>query len=92
MSNESNDFTYHKVSEKEREQIKKDSKRLLDEFSSKLERIKTKEGHFSSSVSESGLRDEAKGWETDADFRDVTFCNAPITDDDSIVAEKGGWK
>ena len=83
---------YHKVSEKEREQIKKDSKKLLDEFSSKLERIKTKEGHFFSSVSEDGLRDEGKGWESDGDFRDVMFCNAPNSDEDSIVAEKGGWK
>lgn len=87
-----NEFAYHKVSENERDQIKKDSKKLLDEFSSKLDRIKTKEGHFFSSVSESGLRDEGKGWETDADFRDVTFCNAPASDEDSIVAEKGGWR
>jgi len=83
------DFTYHKVSEKEREQIKKDSKKLLDTFAKKLETIKAKESHFSNS---SGTRQEGEGWNTDQDFHDLTLLNAPFVEDDFLVAEKGGWK
>ncbi len=84
-----NNFTYHKVTEKEREQIRKESKSLLEKFRSKLEKIKAKEGHFKN---KEGYRDEGKGWKTDPTFRDLTFLNAPFVEDDHIVAEKGSWK
>lgn len=87
-----NDFTYHKVSEKEKQEILRKAKKLLDEFSKKLERIKTPEGHFSSSTELTGLRQEGEGWETDPEFRSIMFSNAPFVEDDSIIAEKGGWK
>ena len=85
-------FSYHKVSEKEKEEIQKNAKKLLDNFARKLEKIKTKEGHFKSSVSETGLREEGTGWNTDEDFRSITLSNAPFVEDDFLVAEKGGWK
>ena len=83
------DFTYHKVSEKEKEDIKKQSKKLLNAFANKLEKIKTKESHFSNN---SGLREEGTGWDTDPDFKSITLSNAPFIENDFIVAEKGGWK
>ena len=92
MVKEVNEFTWHQVSEEEKEQIKKDSKNLLDEFSKKLEKIRTKEGHFHSPINETGLREEGEGWQTDEDFRELVFDNAPFSEDDSIIAEKGGWK
>jgi len=83
------EFTYHKVSEKEKEEIKKNAKKLLDTFASKLGKIKAKESHFENN---SGLRQEGTGWDTDKEFRDLMFLNAPFVEDEFIVAEKGGWK
>ncbi len=82
-------FTWHKVSDKEKQEIKEQSKHLLEEFGSKLEKIKTKEKHFESN---SGTRQEGDGWETDQEFRDTMLSNAPLVDDDFIIAEKGAWK
>ena len=84
-----NNSLWHKVSEKEKEKIKKDSKKLLNEFASKLSKIKASERHFENA---SGTRIEGDGWSTDSEFRDLTFLNAPFVEDDLIVAEKGGWK
>ena len=81
-------FLFHKVSEKEKEQIKKQAKKLLNDFSGKLEKIKAKEEHFENS---DGLREEGDGWETDKDFRDLMLLNAPFVEDDFVVAEKRGW-
>ena len=83
-------LTWHKVTEKEKEQIRKDSKKLLTKFASKLLKIKnTKE---EKSEHGSGVREEGDGWKTDPDFRSITLSNAPFIEDDSIVAEKGAWK
>ncbi len=83
------DFTWHEVSEKEKEEIRRDSKKLLNEFASKLSKIKASDDHFGNTA---GTRDEGDGWNTDPEFRDLTFLNAPFVEADSIVAEKGGWK
>ena len=84
-----NNFLFHKVSEKEKKEIKKQAKSLLNEFSKKLEKIKTKESHFKN---QEGMRDEGNGWKTDQTFRDLMLLNSPFVEDDFIVAEKGGWK
>ena len=84
-----NNFLFHKVSEKEKKEIKKQAKKLLDEFSKKLDKIKTKESHFSN---KNKLRDEGDGWKTDEEFRSTMLSNAPFTENDFIVAEKGEWK
>ncbi|MFA5060736.1 MAG: hypothetical protein WC494_00260 [Candidatus Pacearchaeota archaeon] len=83
------DFKWHKVSEEEKEEIRQKSKNLLNEFASKIEKIKTKESHFEN---KEGFREEGSGWNTDPNFRDLMFLNAPFVEDDFIVAEKGGWK
>ena len=82
-------FTYHKVSESEKEEIRTESKALLEKFRKKLDKIKSKEGHFENN---SGTREEGSGWKTNPDFKDLTMLNAPFVEDDFIVAEKGGWK
>ena len=89
MKKAKNNFTYHKISEKEKEEIKKQARHFLEKFGAKLEKIKTPEGHFKQGE---GLRDEGDGWKTDDEFRTLMLANAPFTDDDFIVAEKGGWK
>ena len=88
MDNKSNSL-WHKVTEKEKQQIQRESKKLLNEFASKLSKIKAPEKHFENAA---GIRDEGSGWETDQEFRDITLANAPFIEDNSIVAEKGSWK
>ncbi|MBU2576092.1 MAG: hypothetical protein KKF50_00035 [Nanoarchaeota archaeon] len=84
-----NNSLWHEVTEKEKEQIRKDSKKLLNEFASKLDKIKAPEGHFENGI---GARDEGDGWTTDEEFKNIMFSNAPFVEDNSIVAEKGAWK
>lgn len=84
-----NNSLWHEVSNKEKEKIRKESKSLLNEFASKLSKIKVTETHFEN---ETGTREEGNGWNTDPDFKDLTLLNAPFVEDDFIVAEKGGWK
>lgn len=82
-------YKWHPVSEQEKEEIKTNAKKLLDEFSSKLTKISIKEEK--KEVGEN-LRPEGKGWETNQDFKEFMFDNAPEVDDNLIIAEKGGWK
>ena len=88
MNKKSNSL-WHEVTEKEKEQIQKDSKKLLTTFASKLSKIKTPEKHFEN---EKGTRDEGDGWNTDPEFRNITLSNAPFVEDEFIIAEKGTWK
>jgi len=63
-------FEWHKVSEEEKEEIKKESKNLLNKFASKIEKIKTKESHFENN---SGFREEGTSWDVDSDFSKGRF-------------------
>ncbi len=83
------DFLWHKVSEKEKEEIKKQAKQIMDSFSSKLSKIdkKMKEPFIER---EEGEREE--GERKDSDFsREIMFENAPNTSKDFIIAEKKKW-
>ena len=82
-------YTWHAVTEQEKEEIKKDAKKLLDEFSSKLDKIKTSEAELDS---KENLRIEGTGWKTDEDFQELMLNNAPMSEEGFIIAEKGGWK
>lgn len=84
-----NNALWHKVSEQEKEEIRKNSKKIMDEFATKLEKIKVEESHLEKG---NGLREEGDGWKTDEEFRSTSFCNAPDTSDNFFVAEKGEWK
>lgn len=81
-------YTWHPVTEQEKEEIRKDAKKLLDDFSIKLNKIKTIELKNDSGE----LRDEGKGWETNEEFRELIMENAPFVDKGLIVAEVGKWK
>lgn len=84
-----NNSLWHEVTEEEKEEIRKNSKKLLNEFASKLVHIKAPEGHFKNGA---GIREEGTGWKTDEEFRSTTFANAPFVEDNFLVAEKGAWK
>jgi Asp-tRNA(Asn)/Glu-tRNA(Gln) amidotransferase C subunit len=83
------DFIWHKVSEQEKEDIRNNAKRILDQFANKLDKISVEGEHFSSG---SGLREEGEPWKTPESFRETMLENAPDSDSGFIVAEKGGWK
>lgn len=83
------DFIWHKVSEKEREDIRKKAKQIMEDFGRKLEKVRAPEGHFSVG---DGMRDQGEPWKTPQGFQDTMFSNAPDVKDDFIVAEKGAWK
>lgn len=87
-----NNSLWHEVTEDEKQQIQKDAKSLLNEFSKKLSSIKGIEEHFASSISKNGSREQGDPWKTDPDFRDIFFLNAPFVENEFITAEKGSWK
>jgi Asp-tRNA(Asn)/Glu-tRNA(Gln) amidotransferase C subunit len=84
------DFLFHKVSEKEKEEIKKQAKSIMDKFSEKLSKIDKKipEPLIERKEFE---REEHGGKESDSDFREKVFENAPEKNKDFIIAEKKKW-
>ena len=85
------DFLFHDVSEKEKEEIKKEAKSIMDSFSKKLEKVKDK---ISEPIIEREKfeREEQVGKECDEDFRKRMLENHPTKNRDFIVAEKKSWK
>ncbi len=85
------DFLFHKVSEKEKESIKKQAKEIMDKFSEKLGRIEKKTGD-SFVERENFEREEGAGESCDGDFRKRMFENAPNKNEDFILGEKKSWQ
>ena len=81
-------YTWHPVSEQEKEEIRKNAKKLLEEFSIKLEKIKTVEVKKEAKDS----REEGNGLGINSEFQEYMMDNAPMVEDGLIIAEKGGWK
>lgn len=84
------DFLYHEVSEKEKEKIKKQAKEIMEKFSKKLAKVDKKipEPLIERKEFE---REEKQGKESDSDFRERMFENAPNKNKDFIIAEKKKW-
>ena len=84
------DFLFHKVSEEEKGEIKKQAKDIMDKFSKKLAKVDKK-------ISEPLIerdefeREEKEDLEIDSDFRERLFENAPNKNKDFIIAEKKKW-
>ena len=85
------DFLFHKVSEKEREEIREEAKNIMNSFSKKLERVADKIKKEPLIEREKCEREENSGDVCEID-RKIMFENAPDKNDDFIIAEKGGWK
>jgi len=82
------DFLWHEVSEKEKVEIKKQAKDIMDSFSKKLAKVgKVKESFIERPVDE---REEGKEKIPEID-RDIMFENAPNKNKDFIIAEKKKW-
>jgi Asp-tRNA(Asn)/Glu-tRNA(Gln) amidotransferase C subunit len=82
------DFLFHKISEKEKKEIKKQVDSILQSFSKKLSGIKKDIGE--SNVEREEFEREEDGESSELD-RDIMFDNAPEKNDDFIIAEKKGW-
>jgi len=84
------DFLFHKVSEKEKERIKKEAKQIMDSFSRKLGRIDSKKLKEKMIERDECERKEGDGSCSEID-RKIMFENAPNKNDDFIIAEKKKW-
>ena len=84
-------FLFHEIGEKEREEIRKQAKKIMDDFSEKLEGVKLDYLDFGV-VRDFSERDENLG-ENDENFdKGIMFENASDKNKDFIIAEKGGWE
>ncbi|MDD5700178.1 MAG: hypothetical protein PHH00_03230 [Candidatus Nanoarchaeia archaeon] len=85
------DFLFHEVSEKEKEEIRKQAKSIIDDFSKKL-------SHIDKAMKKPIIerkeyeRKEGEGKDCDNDFRKIMFENAPDKNDDFIFGEKKKWE
>jgi len=86
----SKDFLFHKVSEEEKEEIKKQAKEIMDKFSNKLSKVdeKLSEPFIEREEFE---REEEERKESNSGFRERMFENAPRKNKDFIIAEKKKW-
>lgn len=83
------DFLWHKVSEKEKESIKKQAKLIMDNFSKKLSKVgELKESFIERNECERDESDNNKECEID---RKTMFENAPKKNKDFIIAERKSW-
>ncbi|MGD9276001.1 MAG: hypothetical protein PVJ67_02415 [Candidatus Pacearchaeota archaeon] len=83
------DFLHHKVTDEEREEIRKKSKEILDDFSEKLEKV---DREISDSLIEREDCERKEGEKCDESFsREVMFLNAPKKTSDFIIAERKKW-
>lgn len=69
--------------------MKKSSKKILDNFSRALEKVKVKKRNVKEIVG--GFRDETEGVSCDNDFRERMFENAPKKTDNCIISEVKNW-
>jgi len=86
-----NEFTWRKISDKEREEIKKQAKGIMDSFASKLEKVEKEIKDIDVGVERSkSEREEGEGNPQELD-KNIMFENAPKKNKDFIIAEKKGW-
>ena len=77
------------MKEDQKEQIKKEAKKIIDNFASAIEKVKIKGKKDKKEVG--GFREEKDGMKPNSDFRKRMFENAPQKNDDNIIAEKKSW-
>jgi len=83
-----NEFLNRKLTEKEKEGIKKQAKEIMDNFASKLSEIKKRKKE---TISEKEF--ERKEGINNKNFidKEIMFQNAPNKNEDFIIAEKKKW-
>lgn len=84
-----NEFTWKKLSEKEKEKIALQAKDIMDSFSKKLERVGVLDSK-SFFEGKNSFRKEGSCEVSNLD-KEIFLGNAPKREGDFIVAEKGEW-
>ncbi len=82
-------FIWKKVDENLKNEIKKEAKKILDNFSGALEGIEDKK-LLSGVERDKQVREESK-ISCDKEFRKLFFENVPKKDGDFVLAEKKKW-
>ncbi len=82
------DFLFHKVSEKEKEEIKKQAKKIMDDFSKKISKVDKKLKDIAIEREQDEREEGKENCEID---RKTMFSNAPSKNKDFIIVEKGRW-
>ena len=77
------------ISDRKREEIRKEAKEILAGFAKSLEKVNIKGKALKKGVE--GFGEEQEGLICDADFRKRMFENAPNKSDDFILTERKGW-
>lgn len=77
------------ISEKQKEEIRQEAKRIIDNFAKSLDGVDAKTEKVKKIPG--GYRGEGNGTRCDEDFRKAMFDNAPEKDKDCIIAEKKKW-
>jgi len=84
------DFLFHNLSEKEREEIRKQVNTILNSFSAKLSKIDKRDEK--ENFIERKEFERKEGFQKDSSFsKEVMFKNAPEKNKDFIIAEKKKW-
>jgi|TARA_Y100000310_G_scaffold232505_1_gene235350 Asp-tRNA(Asn)/Glu-tRNA(Gln) amidotransferase C subunit len=83
-----NEMLWHKVSEKEKKDIEKQAKSIMESFSKKLNKVKAKVDDSGIEMDDFERSEGGKGLEID---RKIMFENAPEKNKDFIIAEKKKW-
>ena len=78
------------IAEKEVEQIRNEAKELLDKFSKALASVKLEGEEWNVERGEYS-REEKEGVESSIDFRKKMLENAPVHNEEVIIAEKKTW-
>ena len=81
------DFLWHKVSEKEKKEIKKQAKQIIENFSKKLSNV----GELKESFIEREECERDEGIECPEIDKKIMFKNAPNKNKDFIIAERKKW-
>jgi Asp-tRNA(Asn)/Glu-tRNA(Gln) amidotransferase C subunit len=82
-----NEFTWHKVDEKEKEQIKNKAKEIMDSFSKKVGEVSLEDKNFK-------IREKSRRKEFDSGYkinREIMFSNAKEKNKDFIISETKKW-
>jgi hypothetical protein len=84
-------YLWHKVSEKERDEIKSQARKILEQFSEVLARVERKLPKLEERKEEICERTEGLGEACEPAFRERILANAEQKNKDFILAEKKTW-
>lgn len=78
------------ASEIDIEKTRDEARAILDKFGKELKGVKISQFSIFDR-SDTGVRDEKVGESCDEKFRTIMFKNAPKSDEECLILEKGAW-